>query len=161
VSFLHLDCPLYLSQFPAITYHNFCHNIYKLVVIFFVSLQYLKDLEIDMAWFKREIKGIITTTEEKKKPPMASGINAPTVKNLYTTLNRLKTNTFATIVASIYALAQKNIFLFCLMITSLPNCLPPLHSGDPLHFTDTKKYTDRLKETKENRFNRCYTRCSW
>jgi acetyl-CoA carboxylase carboxyl transferase subunit beta len=29
----------------------------------------LKELDIDMAWFKREIKGIITTTEEKKEAP--------------------------------------------------------------------------------------------
>jgi acetyl-CoA carboxylase carboxyl transferase subunit beta len=29
----------------------------------------LKELDIDMAWFKREIKGIITTTEEKKETP--------------------------------------------------------------------------------------------
>ena len=30
---------------------------------------------------------------------------------------------------------------------SLPNCFADLRSGDPLHFEDTKKYTDRLKET--------------
>jgi hypothetical protein len=58
---------------------------------------------------------------------MASGTNAPTVKNPFTTRSRLKTNTFATIVVSIYALAPKNIFLFYLTITSLPNCSVTLH----------------------------------
>ena len=37
-----------------------------------------------------------------------------------------------------------------------------LVSGDPLHFEDTKKYTERLVETiKKNRVERCHPLRTW
>jgi acetyl-CoA carboxylase carboxyl transferase subunit beta len=93
-----------------------------------------------MAWFKREIKGIITTTQEKKEAPDGIWNKCPECKKPLHYSEQVENQYVCH-----YCGFHLRIGLFD--NNEFTELFPNLHSGDPLHFEDTKKYVDRLAET--------------
>ncbi|HXH99988.1 MAG TPA: acetyl-CoA carboxylase, carboxyltransferase subunit beta [Sphingobacteriaceae bacterium] len=100
-----------------------------------------------MAWFKREKKGIITTTEEKKEAPDGIWNKCPSCK---------KPLHYAEQVDNVYVCHYCNYHLrigsqeyFSVLYddNEYTELFSSLRSGDPLQFEDTKKYAERLQDS--------------
>jgi len=107
----------------------------------------LKDIEIDMAWFKREIKGIITTTEEKKEAPDGIWNKCPECKKPLHYSEQVENQYVCHYCGYHLRIGSKEYFSILFDNNQFLELFGNLRSGDPLHFTDTKKYADRIKET--------------
>jgi len=108
----------------------------------------LKDFEKDMAWFKREIKGIITTTEEKKETPDGIWNKCPQCKKPLHYSEQVENQYVCHYCGYHLRIGSKEYFSVLFDNNEFTELFPDLTSGDPLEFTDTKKYTDRLAETQ-------------
>ncbi len=100
-----------------------------------------------MAWFKREIKGIITTTEEKKEAPDGIWNKCPECKKPLHYSELLENQHVCHYCGYHLRIGSKEYFSILFDNNEFTELFADLRSGDPLHFEDTKKYTDRLKET--------------
>jgi acetyl-CoA carboxylase carboxyl transferase subunit beta len=107
----------------------------------------LKELDIDMAWFKREIKGIITTTEEKKETPDGIWNKCPECKKPLHYSEQVENQYVCHYCGYHLRIGSKEYFSILFDDNEFTELFADLRSGDPLHFEDTKKYADRLKET--------------
>ncbi|GGB00935.1 acetyl-CoA carboxylase carboxyl transferase subunit beta [Mucilaginibacter sp. NFR10] len=108
----------------------------------------LKELDTDMAWFKRELKGIITTTEEKKEAPDGIWNKCPNCKKPLHYSEQVENQYVCHYCGFHLRIGSKEYFSVLFDNNEFTELFPELTSGDPLHFEDTKKYTDRLKETQ-------------
>jgi acetyl-CoA carboxylase carboxyl transferase subunit beta len=108
----------------------------------------LKELDIDMAWFKRELKGIITTTEEKKEAPDGIWNKCPQCKKPLHYSEQVENQYVCHYCGFHLRIGSKEYFSVLFDNNEFTELFPDLVSGDPLQFTDTKKYTDRLAETQ-------------
>jgi acetyl-CoA carboxylase carboxyl transferase subunit beta len=108
----------------------------------------LKELDIDMAWFKRELKGIITTTEEKKDTPEGIWNKCPQCKKPLHYSEQVENQYVCHYCGYHLRIGSKEYFSVLFDDNEFTELFPDLVSGDPLHFTDTKKYTERLVETQ-------------
>jgi len=102
-----------------------------------------------MSWFKRIKEGITTSTKEKKETPEGLWHKCPACKNIAPTKEHVgnkyvceKCNYHDRISAEKYfeILFDENRFY---------EFNEDMSSGDPLNFSDTKKYTDRVAETQK------------
>ncbi|RZK50270.1 MAG: acetyl-CoA carboxylase carboxyltransferase subunit beta [Pedobacter sp.] len=102
-----------------------------------------------MAWFRRENKGISTSTEEKKEAPDGLWNKCPQCKKaLHNT--ELKENKYVCLYCSYHVrVGSKEYFEVLFDNNQFTELFPNLSSGDPLNFVDSKSYTARLSETKE------------
>jgi len=100
-----------------------------------------------MAWFKREIKGIITTTEEKKETPDGIWNKCPECKKPLHYSEQVENQYVCHYCGYHMRIGSKEYFSILFDNNEFKELDANLVSGDPLHFEDTKKYTDRLKET--------------
>src|SRR3978361_538573 len=100
-----------------------------------------------MAWFKREIKGIITTTEEKKETPDVIWNKCPECKKPLHYSEQVENQYVCHYCGYHMRIGSKEYFSILFDNNEFTELDANLVSGDPLHFEDTKKYTDRLKET--------------
>ncbi len=100
-----------------------------------------------MSWFKRTKKGINTPTEEKKDVPKGLWYKSPTGKVIDT--EELEKNFYVSPEDGYHVRIGSNEYFDILFDDKFKELNPKLSSKDPLNFTDTKKYTDRLKEAKE------------
>lgn len=100
-----------------------------------------------MSWFKRIKEGITTSTKEKKETPEGLWYKCPSCKSIATSHDHE---------ANLYVCAQcdhhqkigsKEYFEIIFDENEFIELNANLISGDPLNFTDTKKYTDRIKES--------------
>ncbi|HEY0668111.1 MAG TPA: acetyl-CoA carboxylase, carboxyltransferase subunit beta [Sphingobacteriaceae bacterium] len=100
-----------------------------------------------MAWFKREKKGIITRTEEKKEAPDGIWNKCPSCK---------KPLHYADQVDNVYVchycnyhlrIGSKEYFSILYDNNEFTELFESLRSGDPLKFEDSKKYVDRLQDS--------------
>ena len=100
-----------------------------------------------MAWFKREKKGIITRTEEKKEAPDGIWNKCPSCK---------KPLHYADQVDNVYVchycnyhlrIGSKEYFSILYDNNEFTELFESLRSGDPLNFEDSKKYVDRLQDS--------------
>jgi acetyl-CoA carboxylase carboxyl transferase subunit beta len=107
----------------------------------------LKDIEIDMAWFKRELKGIITTTEEKKETPDGIWNKCPECKKPLHYSEQVENQYVCHYCGYHLRIGSKEYFSILFDNNEFLELFPDLRSGDPLHFTDTKKYSERIQET--------------
>ncbi|NQW36494.1 MAG: acetyl-CoA carboxylase, carboxyltransferase subunit beta [Flavobacteriales bacterium] len=100
------------------------------------------------SWFKRTDKGIQTPTEKKKDIPKGLWYKTPSGKVVDS--DELKENLWVCQEDGYHVRIGSNeyfqIFFDDNVYTELN---PKLTSKDPLKFSDTKKYTDRLKEAQE------------
>jgi len=101
-----------------------------------------------MAWFKRELKGIITTTEEKKETPDGIWNKCPQCKKPLHYSEQVENQYVCHYCGYHLRIGSAEYFAILFDENEFTELFPNLVSGDPLHFTDTKKYTERLSETQ-------------
>lgn len=100
-----------------------------------------------MAWFKRDKKGISTTTEEKKEAPDGLWNKCPNCKKALHSAD-LTENKYVCHYCSYHLrIGSKEYFEVLFDNNQFTELFANLTSGDPLDFTDSKPYTERIKET--------------
>ncbi len=100
-----------------------------------------------MAWFKREVKGIITTTEEKKEAPDGIWNKCPNCKKPLHYSEEVENQYVCHYCGFHLRIGSKEYFSILFDQNEFTELFDNLVSGDPLQFEDTKKYADRLAET--------------
>ena len=101
-----------------------------------------------MSWFKRESKGIITTTEEKKETPDGIWNKCPQCKKPLHYSEQVENQYVCHYCGYHLRIGSKEYFSVLFDNNEFTELFPDMVSGDPLQFTDSKKYTDRLIETQ-------------
>lgn len=101
-----------------------------------------------MAWFKRKEKGIQTATEDKKDVPEGLWYKSPTGKVIDS--EELARNFYVSPEDGYHVrIGSKEYFEILFDDNKFKELDANLTSKDPLKFTDTKKYTDRLKAAEK------------
>lgn len=101
-----------------------------------------------MAWFKRTQKGIQTPTEEKKDVPKGLWYKSPTGKIV--DAEQLESNFYVSPEDGYHVRIGSNEYFKILFDDNEFEELDKnITSKDPLEFTDTKKYTERLKAAQD------------
>ena len=99
-------------------------------------------------WFKRKEKGIQTATEQKKDTPKGLWYKSPTGKIVES--EDLAKNFYVSPEDDYHVrIGSKEYFEILFDDNKFTELDVKLHSKDPLKFTDTKKYTDRLKAAQK------------
>jgi acetyl-CoA carboxylase carboxyl transferase subunit beta len=98
------------------------------------------------AWFKRKEKGIQTLTEEKKDTPKGLWYKSPTGKIVES--EELAKNAFVSPEDDYHVRIGSKEYFEILFDGEFKELNEQINSKDPLHFEDTKKYSDRLKAAK-------------
>src|ERR1051326_785102 len=100
-----------------------------------------------MSWFKRIKEGITTSTKEKKETPEGLWYKCPECKKITPSQEHA---------ANLYVcpncqhhdrIGSTEYFSILFDDNQFTELDPDLIAGDPLNFSDTKKYTDRLTST--------------
>jgi acetyl-CoA carboxylase carboxyl transferase subunit beta len=98
-----------------------------------------------MAWFKRKEKGIQTATQDKKDVPKGLWYKSPTGKIIDT--EELAKNLWVSPEDDFHVrIGSKEYFEILFDNNEFTELDAKMTSKDPLHFVDTKKYSERLKE---------------
>ncbi len=98
-----------------------------------------------MAWFKRTEKGITTATEDKKDVPKGLWYKSPTGKII--DADELARNLWVSPEDDFHVrIGSKEYFEILFDNNEFKELDAKMTSKDPLHFEDTKKYADRLKD---------------
>jgi acetyl-CoA carboxylase carboxyl transferase subunit beta len=101
-----------------------------------------------MAWFKRQEKGITTPTEQKMDVPKGLWYKSPTGKII--DAEELERNLFVSPEDGFHVrIGSATYFEILFDNNEFTELDPNITSKDPLHFVDTKKYEDRLKDVME------------
>ena len=101
-----------------------------------------------MAWFKRQEKGITTPTEQKMDVPKGLWYKSPTGKII--DADELERNLFVSPEDGFHVrIGSATYFEILFDNNKFTELDPNITSKDPLHFVDTKKYADRLKDVME------------
>lgn len=102
-----------------------------------------------MPWFKRVEKGIHTPTEEKKETPDGLWYKCPNCKTVTSMAEHRKN--LSTCVKCDYhdRIGSKEYFAILFDDNQFTELDENLVSGDPLHFTDTKPYPQRVAATQK------------
>jgi acetyl-CoA carboxylase carboxyl transferase subunit beta len=99
-----------------------------------------------MAWFKRTQKGITTATEDKMDIPKGLWYKSPTGKVI--NADELAKNLFVSPEDGFHVrIGSKEYFEILFDNNEFKELDAKMTSKDSLHFVDTKKYSERLKET--------------
>jgi acetyl-CoA carboxylase carboxyl transferase subunit beta len=103
--------------------------------------------EVQMSWFKRIKKGITTSTTEKKETPEGLWYKCPSCKKI-TPSNEHALNKYVCPECDYHEkIGSAEYFELLFDDNQFVEINNNLTAGDPLNFTDTKKYTDRLVDT--------------
>lgn len=98
-------------------------------------------------WFKRKDKGIHTPSEQKKDVPKGLWYKSPSGKIIDT--EQLKENFYVSPEDGYHVrIGSKEYFEIFFDDNKFKELFPNLTSKDPLNFTDSKKYVDRLAEAQ-------------
>jgi acetyl-CoA carboxylase carboxyl transferase subunit beta len=101
-----------------------------------------------MAWFKRHEKGITTATEDKMDVPKGLWYKSPTGKII--DAEELERNLFVSPEDGFHVrIGSATYFEILFDNNEFVELDENITSKDPLHFVDTKKYADRLKDVME------------
>ena len=101
-----------------------------------------------MAWFKRKEKGITTATEDKMDIPKGLWYKSPTGKII--DADELARNLFVSPEDGFHVrIGSTEYFHILFDNNEFVELDKNMTSKDPLHFVDTKKYADRLKDVME------------
>jgi acetyl-CoA carboxylase carboxyl transferase subunit beta len=101
-----------------------------------------------MAWFKRKEKGITTATEDKMDIPKGLWYKSPTGKII--DAEELARNLFVSPEDGFHVRIGSAAYFDILFDNNeFVELDKNMTSKDPLHFVDTKKYADRLKEVMD------------
>ena len=101
-----------------------------------------------MSWFKRQVKGIVTPTTQKKETPDGLWFKTPSGEIIETKV--LENNNFVTPKEGFHTrIGSKEYFNIIFDRNKYQTIAPELESVDPLIFEDKKKYSDRLIASKK------------
>jgi acetyl-CoA carboxylase carboxyl transferase subunit beta len=100
-----------------------------------------------MGWFKRLKEGITTSTTEKKETPEGLWYKCPSCKKIHTALDHAANKYVCYDCGYHERISSKEYFEIIFDNNEFTELHEKLVSGDPLEFSDTKKYTDRLTDT--------------
>lgn len=100
-----------------------------------------------MAWFKREKKGIITSTEDKRETPDGIWNKCPSCKKPLHYAEQVENKYVCHYCGYHLRIGSKEYFEILFDNNQFTELFAGLRSGDPLNFEDTKKYTERLEES--------------
>lgn len=101
-----------------------------------------------MAWFKRQDKGILTKTEDKKEVPDGLWYKTPSGSIIH--MRELKNNSYVCPDDDYHVrIGSKEYFEILFDNNKFTELDEDLSSGDPLKFQDTKKYPDRINATQK------------
>lgn len=102
-----------------------------------------------MSWFKRIKEGITTSTKDKKETPEGLWYKCPKCKKLSPSTEHASNKYVCTDEECSYheKIGSTEYFEILFDNNEFVELNENLIAGDPLNFTDTKKYTDRLKDT--------------
>lgn len=102
-----------------------------------------------MSWFKRIKEGITTSTGEKKETPEGLWYKCVACKTIQPTKEH--SDNFYICIKCAYHEKISSLKYFEILFdqNKFEEFNPNLISGDPLNFVDTKKYTDRLRDSIE------------
>ena len=100
-----------------------------------------------MAWFKREKKGIITSTEDKKEAPDGIWNKCPNCKKPLHYAEQVEFKYVCHYCGYHLRIGSKEYFSILFDNNEFTELFSELRSADPLNFEDTKKYTTRLEES--------------
>jgi len=100
-----------------------------------------------MAWFKRKKKNIITTTEDKKDTPKGMWFKTPSGKIIE--IEELKANNYVNPSDNFHVrIGSEDYFNMIFDQCNYTELDKDILSKDPLEFSDTKPYKDRLVEVQ-------------
>ncbi len=100
-----------------------------------------------MAWFKRDKKGISTSTEDKLETPDGIWEKCPACKKALHYQEQVDNLYVCQYCNHHLRVGSKQYFEILFDDNQFTELFENLHSGDPLNFDDNKKYTDRLAES--------------
>jgi len=100
-----------------------------------------------MGWFKRLKEGITTSTKEKKETPEGLWYKCPSCKKIHTAQDHAANKYVCSECGHHERIGSKEYFEVIFDDNQFTELSENLVSGDPLNFSDTKKYTDRLTDT--------------
>lgn len=100
-----------------------------------------------MGWFKREKVGITTSTKDKKETPEGLWYKCPECSEVVTTEDHMNNYWVCNKCQYHERLSAENYFDILFDDHQYKEIAPNLTSADPLSFSDTKKYSDRIKDT--------------
>uniref|UniRef100_UPI0025E95341 acetyl-CoA carboxylase carboxyltransferase subunit beta n=1 Tax=Marivirga sp. TaxID=2018662 RepID=UPI0025E95341 len=101
-----------------------------------------------MAWFKRQNKGILTPTENKKEAPDGLWYKTPGGKIIH--MRELKQNAYVSPDDEYHVrIGSKEYFEILFDDNKFTELDKDMSSGDPLDFVDSKPYPARIKQTQE------------
>ena len=103
-----------------------------------------------MGWFKRNKEGITTSTKEKKETPEGLWQKCSNCKTVFTHAEFVKNFYVCDRCSHHERIGSQEYFEILFDDKQFTELDADLSSGDPLNFTDTKKYTDRIKATQES-----------
>lgn len=100
-----------------------------------------------MGWFKRLKEGITTSTNDKKETPEGLWYKCPSCKKIHTVQDHTGNKYVCSECGYHEKIGSKEYFEVLFDNNQFTELHENLVSGDPLEFSDTKKYTDRLTDT--------------
>ncbi len=107
----------------------------------------LTNYTVNMAWFKRSDKGILTPTEAKREVPDGLWFKSPAGKIVHT--RELKNNAYVVPEEDYHVrIGSAEYFEVLFDNNEFTELDANMESGDPLKFVDTKAYPKRIKETQ-------------
>lgn len=102
-----------------------------------------------MSWFKRIKEGITTSTKEKKETPEGLWHKCVSCKHIVPTKDHITRMYVCEQCGHHDRIGAEEYFEILLDDdNTIVEINPDMSSDDPLNFADTKKYTDRIKETQ-------------
>ena len=101
-----------------------------------------------MSWFQRRKEGITTSTKEKKESPEGLWQRCSNCKTVFTAEDLEKTSYVCDRCNNHERIGSEQYFQILFDDGKYKELDKKLSSGDPLKFEDTKKYTDRIKNTQ-------------
>ncbi|MDB4533360.1 acetyl-CoA carboxylase, carboxyltransferase subunit beta [Vicingaceae bacterium] len=102
-----------------------------------------------MGWFKRSKKGVVTPTNEKKETPEGLWYKCPDCKTVVSNDEYVENLNVCAECSYHGKIDSKTYFKILFDDNKYKELNPNMTSGDPLEFSDTKKYTDRISSTQK------------
>jgi len=103
-----------------------------------------------MSWFKRIRSGILTSTEDKKETPEGLWYKCSSCKHIARSEEHAENMYVCANCGFHDRIGSEEYFAIFFDKEKYKLLNPKIISGDPLNFTDTKKYTDRVKQVISN-----------
>lgn len=102
-----------------------------------------------MGWFKRMKEGITTRSQDKKEIPEGLWYKCPSCKTLVTSEDHARNLWVCAACSHHERIGSAEYFEVLFDEGEFTEFNAQMSSGDPLEFTDTKKYVDRIRDTQK------------